>query len=198
MRTYQGEACDPMIELDILPRSRLMTTGAVRAELSVMCIFRGMTGITIRRCTFITIRMAIDTCNSAVTALQRETRPAVVEVNILPTAWVMTICTITSHLPGMRIFMAGDAVHGCSLEQEIIMATRAGKTGMLSNQMESGLVMVEGNILPGRGTMAGLAFLSQQSHMRIILPVTGKTIHGCAFENIIYVTTTARHTDMGR
>lgn len=198
MRPSQREARAAMIEVDILPGGRAMTTSTVRAELSVMRILPGMTGITIRRCASIyTVRVAVGTCNPAVTTLQREARSAMVKVNILPAAWVMTVGAITSHLTAMRVFMTGGAVRGCSLEQEILMTTRTGETSMLPHQVEDGLGVIEGHILPGCGCMAGFAVLSQQSHMRIVRFMAGETIHGRAYEQLVRMTTTARYIDMG-
>lgn len=197
MRTRQRKARTPMIEMYILPCGRFMATCTVRAELTVVFIVGGMTGITIRRSTSIyTIGMAIDTCQSAVTACQWEARFAVIEVNILPVAGVMTIGAVASHLPGMRICVAGGTVHGCALEQKVLMTARTGNADMLSYQMKGRLGVIEGHIFPGGGLMAGCTILSEQALMRIILFMTGETIHGRAFEHIVNMTAATSYVDV--
>ena len=103
----QWKACSAVIEVNILPDSWLMATSAIRTELPPMWIFCSMTGITIRgHASIYTIGMAGRTRNSAMTAGQREAGLAVIKMDILPIARVMTIGTFTSHLPGVNIFMA--------------------------------------------------------------------------------------------
>jgi hypothetical protein len=98
--------------------------------------------------------MAIGARQAAVTTVQRKTRERMVKVDILPVAGIMAIGAVPSHLPGMRIFMTGSAIHGRALEQEIRMATLAWNADMFSYQMESRLRMIEAYVLPRGGLMA--------------------------------------------
>ena len=74
-----------MLEMDIPPGGRGMTTRAVGAKLTVMRIVRGVTGKTIRWRTFVfSIGMAGGTGDAAMPPAQREARASMIEVNILP------------------------------------------------------------------------------------------------------------------
>lgn len=78
--------------------------------------------------------MAIGARQAAVATVQREARGRMVEVNILPIAGVMTIRAVPAHLPSMRVLMTGNAVHGSTLEQEILMAACADNANMFTCQ----------------------------------------------------------------
>ena len=77
-----------------------------------MRILCRMAGIAIGGCAFIAaVDMASQTRNSAMTGTEREPGlRRMVKVDILPTARVVTIATVTSHLPGVYIFMTGCTV----------------------------------------------------------------------------------------
>jgi len=176
-----------------------MTTSTICSKLPIMPILRGMAGITIRGSAFIdAIAMAGSTGHSGVTTGQCEAGPAVVKVDVIPAARVMTIGTVPSHLPGMNILMTRCTRCGRALEQNIIMATRTWNTDMPAHQMERGHGVVERYILPGRGPVARFAILSQHTLVRIVCLMTGETIHGRAFEHIVDVTVTAGHIDVRR
>ena len=53
MRAAQGESCFAMIEGYILPAAGVMAGTTVSAELSIVVVFGGMTGITICRCALV-------------------------------------------------------------------------------------------------------------------------------------------------
>jgi hypothetical protein len=135
---------------------------------------------------------------SAVAARQRETGPTVVEVDILPTSRVMTISTVPAHLPGVWVAMTGGTISGRAFEQQVGVATCTRYLGMPACQMEDGRGVVEGRIIPGGRGMTLFTFLTQQTHMRIILLMTGETILRRTFEKIIGMAIPARHTDMRR
>lgn len=144
-----------MIEADVTPRCRDMTTSAICTKLSVMCIPRRVTGIAIPGCTSInSIGMTACTGNSTMATFQREARSAMVKMDILPIAGIMTIRTVTSHLSGMWIFMTGGTVHGRPLEQKVRMAACAGNSDMSTYQVEYGRGVIERHILPVRGLVA--------------------------------------------
>ena len=183
MRCLEWEAGQAVVEVSILPGGRSMAASTVHTELSIVGILRGMAGRTIRRCASIAaIGMARCTTYSAVTACQRETGPTVVEVDITPTARVMTIGTVPAHLPGMWITMTRSAIGGRALEQKVGMTTCARYLGMPACQMEDGCGVVEGRIIPVGSRMTVLALLAQQVHVRIILFMTGETIFRRALE----------------
>lgn len=188
-----------VIEVNILPGGRSMTASTVIAELSIVSILGGMAGGTIRWCASIaSIGMARCATYSAVAARQRETGPTVVEVDILPTSRVMTIGTVPAHLPGVWIAMTGGTIGGRAFEQQVGVATCTRYLGMPACQMEDGRGVVEGRIIPGGRGMTLFTFLPQQTHMRIILLMTGETILRRTFEKIIGMAIPARHTDMRR
>jgi hypothetical protein len=56
--------------------------------------------------------------------------------------------------------------------------------------------VVEGDILPGAGLMTGGAIAPKLTVMAIILFMTGETISGCVFVNIINVTLLAFYACM--
>lgn len=199
MRASQLEPRGRMIKMNIAPFCRFVTTGAICTKLTVVMVIFRVTGETIRwRTTIDSIGMAIGARQAAVTAVQRKARERMIKVDILPVAGIMAIGAIPSHLPGMRIFMTGSAIHGRALEQEIRMATLTGNTDMFSDQMEDRLGVVKVHIFPGGGLMAGLACLPEQPLMGIVSLMAGETIHGCAFEQIVGMAITASHIDVCR
>lgn len=188
-----------MIEVNILPGGRSMAASTIITKLSIVSILRAMTGGTIRRrASIAAVGMARCATHSAVTTRQRETGPAVIEVNIAPIARVMTIGTVPAHLPGMWITMTRSAIGGRTLEQQVGVTTRARYLGMPACQMEDGCGVVEGRIVPGGRGMALFTFLTQQTHMRIILLMTGETVLRSTFEKVISMAVPARHTAMRR
>jgi hypothetical protein len=199
MAAVQREASSAMIEMDILPGCRLMTISAIRAELSTVRILRGMARITVGGRAFIhSIGMAGRAGDPVVAARQREAGLAVVKVDILPITRVMAIGTILSHLPGVNIVMTRGAICGCVLEECILMAALTGNGGVLAQQLERRRGMIKLYIFPGCCGMARLTVLSQCTLMGIILPMTGETIHGRAFEHVIDVAACTRYVDMCR
>ena len=186
MTTIKRETCGAMIKVDILPCSRSMTASAVRAELSTMWVFGSVTRVTIR-CGSLVHAIAVTrrTRDAAVSATQGETGSAVIEVDIFPITWVMTVSTVISHLPGVNIFMTGGAIGRRVLEQHILMAAITGNSDVLTHQVECSRGMVKINFLPVGGFVAGFAVLSQRAFMRIIRFMARETIHRCAFEHIV-------------
>lgn len=177
-----------------------MAATTICTELPAMRIFRGMTGIAIRRRAFVfSIHVTGDACDSTVTACQRETSLCtMVKVDILPVARVMTLSTVTPHLPGVNILMAGGAIRRRALEQGIFVAVRTCDGDMFPQQLERSRGVIEFHFLPGRGGVTGFAVLAQRAFMRIIRFMAGGTIHGRTFEEIVHVTALARHVDMTR
>ena len=113
MSPGQCEARVIVIEAHILPCRRFMTGATIGPKLAVVCIIRGMAGITIPgRALVGIIRMARFTGHSCVRAGQGEGRIIMVERGVLPTGRVMTGGTIRAKLTGMRIIrcMAGITV----------------------------------------------------------------------------------------
>lgn len=172
MPAVQRETCLAVIEIHILPGSRLVTASAFRAKLSSMRVLRGVTCITIRGSTFIpSIDVTIRTRDAAVPANQWEAGLAVIEIHILPIAWIVAVGTVPAHLPGMNIRVTGSTVSRGILEEGILMTIFACHTDMFANQWEHRPRMVEIYILPGRRLVAGFAILSQRTFVRVVILV---------------------------
>lgn len=106
--TRKWEAGPAVIEIHILPVTRVMTGTTIVPKLSTVRIVRGMTGKTIRWCSLInTVDMTGRACHVFMTSDQREACLAVIEVHILPVSRVMTFGTVIAHLSLMDISMAG-------------------------------------------------------------------------------------------
>jgi len=116
-----------MVERDIGPLRRLMAGAAVRAELTVMVVLVGMTGIAILGRAFVRIvhmtRLAGSAC---MRPCQRETRTAVIECRVLPFARVVTGGTDRAELSVMGIVpgVTGNTFFWRSLIHAIRMTSR--------------------------------------------------------------------------
>ncbi len=175
-----------------------MAGAAIGAELTVVFILGGVTGKTVGWRAFEpSIGMTRGTSHTLMGANQFEARLAVVEMHILPVEWVMAPRTIHAHLSLMDIYMTGSAGGRRIFEGKVVMACRTGNIHMPAHQFESGLRMIEGDILPGGGFMTRLAVCAQNALMRVILLVAGETIGWRSFEDFIGVAGAAGNVDVG-
>ena len=101
VRTLQREPRAAMVKGSILPLGGVMALRTNRPELTVVGIFRGMTGDTFLGCSFINaVNMTGCTRRAGVSTCQRKAcHLAVIEVDILPLAWVMTGTAVGPKLP---------------------------------------------------------------------------------------------------
>jgi len=199
MFAHQREAGVVVVEGRVAPSARGMTGTAVRAELSVMGIFGCMTGITIRRCTFInTVDVAGGALNVGMFAGKREGRIIVIEVYIAPAACCVAGTAIRTKLPVMFILrsMTGITIGWRALIFSVDMARCALHIGMPSGKCKPGIAVIKADIRPFCGFMAGTAIRAELSVMFVLARMAGKTIGWRTLEHIIYVAGFARDTHM--
>ena len=63
-------------------------------------------------------------------------------------------------------------------------------------ERESGCVVIKSNLRPIAGIMTGGALISESAFMRIILGMTGCTVHGRAFEDTVDMAVCTNHRRM--
>ena len=108
------------------------------------------------------------------TAREREWTLVVIEIDIIPTAWVMTQRTVGAVLSIMFIilFVAGITVCGGVFIDAVLVACLTRSFGMLAFQLEAREVVVELCGSPGIGGMTGGAIGAKPSLMRLIGTMT--------------------------
>ena len=113
-----------------------------------------------------------------------------IDISRLPAGRGMARRAVGSKLTLVRIVigMAGGAVHWRAFENAIDMATFTGNGGMFSIKLEGEFRMIDIGGLPAGRSMARRAVGSKLTLVRIILGMTGSTIHWRAFEDTIDVT----------
>lgn len=154
-----------MVECGVLPTGCSMTCRANRAELTVMGILRGMAGNTFPGCALIdTIYMAGCALHANMAARQRKAGPAVIEIHIFPSAWVMAGTTIRSELPVMGVLrgMTGKTIGWCAFIDAVGMAGGTCTALVAPKQSEARLAVVKVNILP---VGWGVAFRAIHAHL---------------------------------
>jgi len=97
----------------------------------------------------------------------------------------MAFGAVISHLPCMNILMTGSTICRSVFERFIFMAVRTWNGCMFPIQLEWRLRMIESGFLPFGGFMTRRTISSQFAQMRIILFMTGETILGRTFEDIV-------------
>ena len=136
-----------------------------------------MTGKAVRGCIFVfAVDMTGGTGDTFVAPYQRESRQAVVKVDILPVRWVMAFGTVHPHLSLMHIHVTGGTGSRCIFEGQVFMALRTCHIHMFAQQGEASRGMVKGDILPGGCRMTGGAIGSQFTNMRVILFVAREAV----------------------
>lgn len=107
-------------------------------------------------------------------ARQREWTLVVIEIDIIPTAWVMAQGTVGTVLSVMFIilFVAGKTVCGGIFIDAVLVACFTGSFGVLAFQFETREVVVELCGSPGIGGMTGGAIGAKTSLMRLIGTMT--------------------------
>ena len=94
-----------------------------------------------------------------------------------PGACVVAGGTVRAKRPGVEswVGMATDTSGGRPHKICILMACLAGNAQMSANQREFGFVVVERIIVPARGLVTQIAFLTESTLVLVILLVAGKT-----------------------
>jgi len=121
-----------------------------------------------------------------------------VKRGILPTASSMTGRTDRTKLTVVCIFggMAGVTIPGRTFVNPIDMTGFTLGVGVDTGQWEICFAVIETHIFPTAGVMAGCAIRAELTIMCILLSMTGKTILGCTFENIVHMTGCALYIEM--
>lgn len=193
----QREAGPVVIETNVLPGGRRVARAAVRTELSVVRVRRGVAGKTIRRSSLIqAVGVAGRARGALVTARQRESRPAVIKVHVLPVEGVMAARAILPHLPEMDVHVARSAGGRNAFEDQVLVTVAARDRSVSACELEGSARMIEGNVLPRHRLMTGGAILSQRAVVEVVLLVAGKTIRRGVLENIVQMASLARNVDV--
>jgi hypothetical protein len=87
-----------------------------------------------------------------------------------------------------RIAMTRGAVCRDSLKLSVCMTLCTGDSCMTIGQWKTRAIVVEGRVFPTARTMAGGTIRAELPVMFIVRAVTGKTICGCACEDVILMT----------
>lgn len=121
-----------------------------------------------------------------------------IECGALPAAGVMAGRAYCAELTTVGIVrgMAGHTIRRRASEHTIRMAGLAGNAGVRPGQCEGRVIVVEVDVLPTTGIMAGGAVSPKLAAMRVHGGMAGVTILGCAFEYAVDVTGRARHVHM--
>jgi putative component of membrane protein insertase Oxa1/YidC/SpoIIIJ protein YidD len=188
VRAGQLESGTIVIERGWLPPCRCVALRAIRAELAVVRIILAVTVHTVLRRA---LEHAVDVTPSAshidVGADQLESGPVVIERGWLPADRRMALRAIRAELAVVRIIFAM-TVHAhlwSTLEELIRMAPGAGRVRMLTNELEDGLVMVEGGRLPTCRRVALNTLRAKRALMGIVLTVTVHTCLRGALEELV-------------
>lgn len=145
----QREAGPAVIEIDILPVSRVMTIGAVASHLPGVNIFMTRCAIG-RRILEQKIVMATFTCGTGMFANQLEGGCRMVEGHILPGCGCMTrFAILPQHvLVWIILLMTGEAIRWRLFEYIIAVTILAGCIDMCRQQFKDRTVMVKVNFPP--------------------------------------------------
>ena len=105
-----------------------------------------------------------------------------IEIDVLPAAWIMACAAVRAELSAVRIFcgMAGVTTWRCAFINPIDVTGCAGCPDMVAGQCEAGLAMIEVYILPITRVMTACAIVSHLSGMDIVM--TGGAIRRRAFK----------------
>jgi len=149
MPARQREAGVVVVEGCAPPAIGRVTGTAVRAELAVVCIPVGMTGVTVfRRALVNPVGMTGGTGRIGVSPRQRESGVVMVEGSPAPAIGVVTGAAIPAKLAIVFVvlLMAGKAVRGRSFENSVGMAGSTGNVLVPTAQPESRLIMIERDV----------------------------------------------------
>ncbi len=163
-----------MVEVGREPSRRSMAETAIGAELALMGIVLGMAGIAIRGSTLEgQISMTGSTYSLGMFTDQREYGLVVIEGGRFPRICRMAGSAGCTELAAVRIVlcMAGVAVCRRVFKYQVGVTGGTCRLGMLPQQREGGLAVIEGGRLPGLRRVASSTGRPQLTGVRIILPV---------------------------
>lgn len=110
----------------------------------------------------------------------------------MATAAVRTQLTIVCII----LFMARITIFRCAFEHAIDMTTFAGNTQMFSNQREGKFGMIDIDLIPAIGCVAGGAIGPKLTAVLVILLMTRETIRWRTIQNAVDVTLLALNADV--
>jgi hypothetical protein len=119
-----------------------------------------------------------------VSASQRESRFRVVKCGRQPASGCVAGATILSELTVMVVVfgMAGIAILRCAFEDIVDVTIRAAYRGVLTQQLERSLVMIESRLFPILRDMAFTAILPKLAIMGVVFGMAGRTILGSGLQ----------------
>lgn len=199
MRARQREGAGIVIEDDVAPAGRGMADRAILSILAVMMVIFCVTGETIFRRAFEeSIGMTRQTVHARVISDQREGCGVMVEFSSRPCGGLMACCAIPPELTFMDILrrVTGETIFGRVLVDAIDMACLARSIDVRARQHETGGIVIELGGQPRVRHMTRPTSRAQLTHVRIVLLMTGETIHWRAIEDSVHMASLTSHLNM--
>jgi hypothetical protein len=196
MCPVQLESSIIVVEGGRSPRVGGVALGAVLAELSAVRISLRVTDAAdLGGALEYTAEMTGGTVYGNVRTGQFKGGFVMIEVGGFPGTGDMALSAIVAKLAlmGVIIFVAGTTVLGCAFIAAIDVAQCALHRNMRPGQREGELIVVNRDMLPVTGIVAGAAVLCELTVVFVILLVAGRAIQGCANEDAIEVAFVAGH-----
>jgi hypothetical protein len=185
MCTGQLEGRQVMVEGGGSPGGGGMAGGAVGAELPLVVVVRGVTGVTVGGGALVDVaNMAGGTGHTDMRPSQLKGGQVMVEGGGSPCERGMAEAAIGAEgtLVGIIGGVAGVTIDGCAGIDIARMASFARSLGMFPNQREVRPAMVEIGRSPTGGGMAGATSGTERTLMGVIRGVTGIAIGGCRLQ----------------
>ena len=174
-----------VFEDDILPATRHVTGGAVGAKLTKVNLRVGVTAHACGGRTLIdVVSVTLHTCCLDVSTREREGGLAMVECrNLFPVVGRMACGAVGAVLAQvfLRLSVAVHACGGCAFIDVVAVTVHTCRLNMGTREREGRLVMVERNLIPAAGRVAGHTIRAEGTLVYVVLLVTG---HACAVGNL--------------
>lgn len=196
MFPFERETGLVVVEGSVAPSIGRVTGTAIGAELTIVFVFRGMTGITVGRRAFVAVGMTCLALYSGVFAVEREAGIVVVEVHVRPAGGLMARAAIRAELPVVLIptGVTGITVRGRPFEHTIGMTILARYARMRACERETRLAVIEGGVLPTVGVMTSGTDRAELSVMSVVGGVTSHALSRCTFVLAVHMAGGTRHT----
>lgn len=171
---------EDMFEDHILPTARYVTGGAVGAKLPKVNLRVGVTAHACGGRTLIdVVGVALHASCLDVGTRERERGLAMVECrNLFPVVGRMAggaVGAVLAHM-NLRLRVAVHTCSGCTFIDVVAVAVHACRLNMGTGEREGGLVMVERNLIPAAGRVAGHTIRAEGTLVYVVLLVAG---HAC-------------------
>jgi len=167
-------------EDDILPATRHVTGGAIGAKLTEVNLRVSVTPHACGGRTLVdVVGVALHTCCLDVGTRERERGLAMVECrNLFPVVGCMTGSAVGAVLAqvNLRLSVAVHACGRCAFIDVVAVTVHACRFGMGTREREGRLIMVERDLIPAAGRVAGHTIRAEGTLVYVVLLVTG---HAC-------------------